>query len=611
MFTLFTGDYIYQEKKPNLEEMLSKFISVSETRFQNTETALKNQQASIQGLETQIGQLSKLISERPQGSLPSNTEPNPREQLNAINMQDDKGVVEPEPEPRQETVVSKGQGEVDQNTNKPVTVEYKPRVPYHNVTRKDRSDEKFGKFLKLLKKLHINLPFIEALSQMPNAMKFLKELLANKRKLDEASHKMSLMKALESFSSNSKGPVHKDRRLQNKELDEWRMHKPRTPDKLKLLQNEPNTSQNQLKVGDKVLLYTADPHIVTTTLNEEIPLTVLSIFPFGTVEVSHPKFSSFKGKRFPQHGLRLNATAVWYGCGQACQNNTGRRHIRVEEPWANLLKQHGRSVVKPVKLTRAWGLHTQAWEKLLMSSSRGKKTVVPTSKKRKGASSSASPTAKIRHLLLQFLRGPQEELFQILRARPLIASHCIDWATTEQVQMADAIRALLTTDPWELFFGIIKQTYLELMMELYSKFHFQTVMTNYDDPAPNKAASEGGHLHWPLRDSTGATLRAPQHHGPRIIPHPIGQMSPQGISSMLSMRMIERRRGTYPPQYHLAQSTEDDVPPQHEDPPTQPPPPSLPVHAADSYADISERLTRFKQQLGKLTQLDEFSLAFS
>ena len=41
-----------QEKKSNLEEMLSKFISVSETCFQNTETTLKNQQASIQGLET-------------------------------------------------------------------------------------------------------------------------------------------------------------------------------------------------------------------------------------------------------------------------------------------------------------------------------------------------------------------------------------------------------------------------------------------------------------------------------------------------------------------------------------------------------------------------------
>ncbi|KAG8493031.1 hypothetical protein CXB51_010401 [Gossypium anomalum] len=60
-----------QETKPNLEETLSKFISVLETHFQNTETALKNQQASIQGHETQIGQLSKLISEQQQGSLPT------------------------------------------------------------------------------------------------------------------------------------------------------------------------------------------------------------------------------------------------------------------------------------------------------------------------------------------------------------------------------------------------------------------------------------------------------------------------------------------------------------------------------------------------------------
>ncbi|KAK5802861.1 hypothetical protein PVK06_030487 [Gossypium arboreum] len=83
----------------------------------------------------------------------------------------------------------------------------------------------------------------------------------------------------------------------------------------------------------------------------------------------------------------------------------------------------------------------------------------------------------------------------------------------------------------------------------------------------------------------------------------IGQMSLQGISSMLSMRMIERHRGTYPPQYRLTQSTEeeaykdipDDVPLQHEDP-TQPPPPSRPVLAATSYANISERLTRFEQQ---------------
>ncbi|KAK5825388.1 hypothetical protein PVK06_020216 [Gossypium arboreum] len=106
--------------------------------------------------------------------------------------------------------------------------------------------------------------------------------------------KMNLKEAHESFSSNSRGPVHEDRRLQTEELDEWRTQKPRTLDKSKLRQNESDTSPNQLKVGDKLLLDAADPHIVTTTSNEGIPLTVLSIFPFGTIEVSHPKFGTFK-----------------------------------------------------------------------------------------------------------------------------------------------------------------------------------------------------------------------------------------------------------------------------------------------------------------------------
>ncbi|PPR86032.1 hypothetical protein GOBAR_AA34664 [Gossypium barbadense] len=105
---------------------------------------------------------------------------------------------------------------------------------------------------------------------------------------------MSLKEAYESLSSSSRGPIPEDRRLQIEELDEWQMHKLRTHDKPKQRQNELNTFPRQLKVGDKVLLDAADPHIVTTTPNEEIPLTILSIFPFGTVEVSHSTFGIFK-----------------------------------------------------------------------------------------------------------------------------------------------------------------------------------------------------------------------------------------------------------------------------------------------------------------------------
>ncbi|PPR81940.1 hypothetical protein GOBAR_AA38777 [Gossypium barbadense] len=122
---------------------------------------------------------------------------------------------------------------------------------------------------------------------------------------------MSLKEVHEPFSSSSKGPIHEDRRLQIEELDEWQTHKPRTHDKPKLRQNELNTFPNQLKVGDKLLLDAADPHIVTAKLNEEIPLTVLSIFPFGTVEVYHTDMTKHtgvlitvwkQGKDFPNMG---------------------------------------------------------------------------------------------------------------------------------------------------------------------------------------------------------------------------------------------------------------------------------------------------------------------
>ncbi|PPS15180.1 hypothetical protein GOBAR_AA05415 [Gossypium barbadense] len=163
----------------------------------------------------------------------------------------------------QETVVSKGKSEVSHN--KTVNEEYKPRVPYPNATRKDRSDEQFG-------------------SGPHQATKTDNMTL----------QKLSFKEVQEPCSRNDRGQIHEERRLRIDELDEWQAHKPITHDKSKLRQNEPDTSLNQLKVGDKVLLYTVDPHIFTTTLNEEIPLTVLSIFPFGTVEVSHPRFGTLK-----------------------------------------------------------------------------------------------------------------------------------------------------------------------------------------------------------------------------------------------------------------------------------------------------------------------------
>jgi len=60
-----------------------------------------------------------------------------------------------------------------------------PPLPFPQRMAKAKLDLQFGKFLELLKKLYINISFTEALIQMSSYAKFLKEILSNKRKLEE------------------------------------------------------------------------------------------------------------------------------------------------------------------------------------------------------------------------------------------------------------------------------------------------------------------------------------------------------------------------------------------------------------------------------------------
>ncbi|XP_062089606.1 uncharacterized protein LOC133796140 [Humulus lupulus] len=67
----------------------------------------------------------------------------------------------------------------------PVSVEHHVRIPYPQRLRKHNLDKQFAKFLEVFKNLHINIPFVEALEQMPSYVKFMKEILSNKRKMGD------------------------------------------------------------------------------------------------------------------------------------------------------------------------------------------------------------------------------------------------------------------------------------------------------------------------------------------------------------------------------------------------------------------------------------------
>ncbi|GJY95438.1 reverse transcriptase domain-containing protein [Tanacetum coccineum] len=88
-----------QTNVPSLEEMIYQHMRTTEARIQQMKTQNNQQMQQMQNHNTQqiqqlktqntqivdlMSQMQKVLHERPQGALPSNTEPNPREQVNYI-----------------------------------------------------------------------------------------------------------------------------------------------------------------------------------------------------------------------------------------------------------------------------------------------------------------------------------------------------------------------------------------------------------------------------------------------------------------------------------------------------------------------------------------------
>ena len=66
-----------------------------------------------------------------------------------------------------------------------VTAEPNAPVLYPQRLRQNKLNKQFTKFMEVFKKLHINIPFVDALEQMPSYVKFMKDILSRKRRLSE------------------------------------------------------------------------------------------------------------------------------------------------------------------------------------------------------------------------------------------------------------------------------------------------------------------------------------------------------------------------------------------------------------------------------------------
>ncbi|XP_022851217.1 uncharacterized protein LOC111373002 [Olea europaea var. sylvestris] len=199
------------ERKLSLEDILGTFISETRSRFNkdearldSIETHMTNLGATVKNLEVQIGQIATAIQSQQKGQFPSDTEVNPREHCNAITLRSGKAVEERKLREagvptsdhilarEKQTEGQKTKAEATKKIYKPYSISFsdnppilKPPLPFPQRYLKKEFDEKFGKFLEVFKKIHINIPFAETLAQMPNYAKFLKEVMLKKRKLEK------------------------------------------------------------------------------------------------------------------------------------------------------------------------------------------------------------------------------------------------------------------------------------------------------------------------------------------------------------------------------------------------------------------------------------------
>ncbi|KAL4284010.1 hypothetical protein GQ457_16G015110 [Hibiscus cannabinus] len=189
-----------------------RFIQKTDAFMDRTEMKLQNHDATLKSLETQVGQISQILSSRSIGGFPSDTEVAKgatHEQCNAIStrsgkiLKNNQGGTDVNPSlatdtpaevdepaqagedhriPQHTMAESSAESSQDQS-DKPE--EIKPPPPFPQRLKKQKQDYQFKKFMDILKQVHINLPLVEALQQMPNYAKFLKDMVTRKKRIEE------------------------------------------------------------------------------------------------------------------------------------------------------------------------------------------------------------------------------------------------------------------------------------------------------------------------------------------------------------------------------------------------------------------------------------------
>ena len=169
-----------------------KFVELG-TFKSNTQNFQANTNDSLKNLETQVGQLASTLKNLTKDAFPSDTKKNPRDCM-AVQLRSGKELSSSKEEnkERSEQEEDKETGKENRKSSSEWTIEtenkvhieqhgkkceqkqkeklqaYTLAVPFPQRLQKARKEEQFSKFLEIFKKIEINIPFADAITQMPN-----------------------------------------------------------------------------------------------------------------------------------------------------------------------------------------------------------------------------------------------------------------------------------------------------------------------------------------------------------------------------------------------------------------------------------------------------------
>ncbi|RDY04138.1 hypothetical protein CR513_12189, partial [Mucuna pruriens] len=110
------------------------------------------------------------MSQRVQGSFPTQIEPNPRKDVKVVTLRSEKELKESKKikrkvdPPKEEAPTKKVTANVI-DKGKDILTPKKVNVPFPQRLEDDKEDKEFSKFLEIFRKVHINISFVEKLEE--------------------------------------------------------------------------------------------------------------------------------------------------------------------------------------------------------------------------------------------------------------------------------------------------------------------------------------------------------------------------------------------------------------------------------------------------------------